>query len=110
MSPSGAGVIVSGTSAPGLRQQKQIGSSELGQELQKARRDPKVKAVVLRVDSPGWQPSLKSCLTSKLMAYVRTYCSCSNLKVHTRKHSSPLMMSVLQKRSHILQFPCKLLT
>ncbi|KAL0050980.1 hypothetical protein WJX82_011683 [Trebouxia sp. C0006] len=47
------GIIVSGTSAPGLRQQKQIGSSELGQELQKARLDPKVKAVVLRVDSPG---------------------------------------------------------
>lgn len=47
------GIIVSGTSAPGLRQQKQIGSSELGRELQKARHDPKVKAVVLRVDSPG---------------------------------------------------------
>lgn len=59
---SGAGIIVSGTSAPGLRQQKQIGSSELGQELQKARLDPKVKAVVLRVDSPGWHHTLKYCL------------------------------------------------
>ncbi len=58
MSLSAAGIIVSGTSAPGLRQQKQIASSELGRELQKARHDPKVKAVVLRVDSPGWQPSL----------------------------------------------------
>ncbi len=61
MSLSGAGIIVSGTSAPGLRQQKQIASSELGQELQKARLDPKVKAVVLRVDSPGWHHSLKAC-------------------------------------------------
>lgn len=58
----GAGIIVSGTSAPGLRQQKQIASSELGRELQKARHDPKVKAVVLRVDSPGWQPSFTPCL------------------------------------------------
>ncbi|KAL0021728.1 hypothetical protein WJX79_008882 [Trebouxia sp. C0005] len=47
------GIIVSGTSAPGLRQQKQIASRELGRELQKARHDPKVKAVVLRIDSPG---------------------------------------------------------
>ncbi len=62
MSVNGAGIIVSGTSAPGFRQQKQIASSELGQELQKARLDPKVKAVVLRVDSPGWHPSLKPCL------------------------------------------------
>lgn len=64
MSPSGAGIIVSGTSAPGLRQQKQIASRELGRELQKARHDPKVKAVVLRIDSPGCQPSLKPCLGS----------------------------------------------
>ncbi|KAL0017848.1 hypothetical protein WJX77_000567 [Trebouxia sp. C0004] len=47
------GIIVSGTSAPGLRQQKQSGSTEVGRELQKARHDPKVKAVVLRLDSPG---------------------------------------------------------
>ena len=50
---AGAGVIVAGKSVPGLRQQKQIGSSELGMDLQKARHDSNVKAVVLRVDSPG---------------------------------------------------------
>lgn len=53
-----AGIIVSGKSTPGLRQQKQIGSSELGHDLQRARHDPRVKAVVLRVDSPGANPPL----------------------------------------------------
>lgn len=42
----------SATSSP-LTKQTQISSNELGMELQKARHDPKVKAVVLRVDSPG---------------------------------------------------------
>lgn len=49
-----AGPIFAGsaTSSP-LKQQSQISSNDLGMELQKARHDPKVKAVVLRVDSPG---------------------------------------------------------
>lgn len=42
----------SASSSP-LKPQTQISSTDLGLELQKARHDPKVKAVVLRVDSPG---------------------------------------------------------
>jgi len=53
-----AGIIVAGKTPPGnpLGQKKQIASSELGMDLQKARHDPNVKAVVLRVDSPGQLP------------------------------------------------------
>lgn len=40
-----------------LNKQVQISSNDLGRELQKARHDPKVKAVVLRVDSPGAEPA-----------------------------------------------------
>lgn len=63
-----AGIIVSGKSTPGLRQQKQIGSSELGQELQRARHEPGVKAVVLRVDSPGAAPLCCHCAGPHLPA------------------------------------------
>ena len=63
-----AGIIVSGKSTPGLRQQKQIGSSELGSDLQRARHDPRVKAVVLRVDSPGANPLSSHCACRHLSA------------------------------------------
>ena len=47
------GIIVAGKSETTLQQKAQIASSELGLDLQKARNNPNVKAVVLRVDSPG---------------------------------------------------------
>ena len=49
-----AGPIVSGQGSPqGLGDRQQIASKPLCQALEKAGLDPSVKAVVLRVDSPG---------------------------------------------------------
>ena len=46
---------MAGKGSPGdfLQQEKQIASGPLCEALTKAREDPAVKAVVLRVDSPG---------------------------------------------------------
>lgn len=46
-------IFAGSTPSSPLQPQTQISSTNLGLELQKARHDPKVKAVVLRVDSPG---------------------------------------------------------
>ena len=49
-----AGAISAGKASPSaFNKQTQITSTDLGRDLRKARHDPKVKAVVLRVDSPG---------------------------------------------------------
>ena len=69
------GPIFAGSATPSpLRKQSQISSNELGMELQKARHDPKVKAVVLRVDSPGAAPPYLS-ITCCLSNTCKTYCS-----------------------------------
>ena len=47
------GLITTGKSRNGMLGVKQIGSATIGKALQKARDDESVKAVVLRVDSPG---------------------------------------------------------
>lgn len=48
------GTILAGKASPSaFNKQSQITSTDLGMDLRKARHDPKVRAVVLRVDSPG---------------------------------------------------------
>jgi protease IV len=48
-----AGTIVSGRGGSGLWGEDSVGSSTLIEAIRQADKDPKVKAIVLRVDSPG---------------------------------------------------------
>ena len=88
-----AGIIVARKSETTLQQKAQIASSELGLDLQKARNNPNVKAVVLRVDSPGMLWCSACCDvddfdTRSLLPYLILYCCdlhCVQEAVHLRQ-------------------------
>jgi len=64
------GMIVSGRSEDGLLGSRTAGSTTIRAALDKARKDEKIKAVVLRVDSPGG-----SALASEVMWHAARQCA-----------------------------------
>jgi protease-4 len=64
------GMIVSGRSEDGLLGSRTVGSTTIRAALDKARKDEKIKAVVLRVDSPGG-----SALASEVMWHAARQCA-----------------------------------